>query len=83
MISAEDNDLHAEIALLLEAVPAADQPRVLREVIEATGGLWQVPENPPATPHYQELVVGGIRTTGGTMSDCVTQYLAQVTGRAA
>ena len=83
MTGAEDIDLHAEIALLLESVPAGQQVDTMRELVEATGGMWLAPEEAPATPHYQELMVGGIHATGATMAEAVENYLALIAGRAA
>ncbi|HBT01612.1 MAG TPA: hypothetical protein DEB47_17550, partial [Citreicella sp.] len=78
----EDIDLHAEIALLLESVPADQQADTMRELVEIIGGMWLAPEEAPAIPHYQELMVGGIHATGATMAECVADYLAQAAGRA-
>ena len=80
MTGPEDIDLHAEIAMALESVPADQQTEAMRALVEATGGLWLAPEEVPATPHFYELIVGGIRATGSTMSECVGNYLAQTAG---
>ncbi|SDJ52384.1 hypothetical protein SAMN04487993_104027 [Salipiger marinus] len=81
MTGPEDIDLHAEIAMALVSIPADQQTEAMRALFEATGGLWLVPEEAPATPYYHELIVGGIRVTGSTMTECVGNYLAQTAGK--
>ena len=77
----EDIDLHAEIAFLLEAVPAGQQADTMRELVERTGGLWLVPDDAPGVTHYHELMVGGICATGSTMSEAVGNYLELAAGK--
>ena len=83
MTGPEDIDLHAAIAMALESVPAGKQADTMRELVEATGGMWLAPAEEPAIPHYQELMVGGIHATGATMAEAVENYLALIAGRAA
>ena len=83
MTGPEDIDLHAKIAFLLESVPASQQADTMRELVEATGGMWLAPEEAPEVPHHQELMVGGIHATGATMAEAVENYLALIAGRAA
>ena len=83
MTAPEDIDLHAEIALLLDTTPADDLPGTMRELVQKTGGMWLAPEEAPAIPDYQELMVGGIHATGATVAEAVENYLALIAGRAA